>query len=518
MGIHYYDLQTASLIQEKHSMSLVECGRRMNRSVSSVKNSIAAVNAYLPPEKQILINDYHAVFQMTYTEYLEFIRSLTLDDYYSSQSERLDIIAVYAFFNETLNMTHLYDTLRISLSTKKKDSRALSEWLADRNLSTEVVPRAGIRIVGDEILYRICVSNILYQYVEVDRDFNLTFRHANNPWQLLIVRYYLVKADAQLERTRAALTRLIDSNHCRISYASVKFLYIYLSCAYFRLDAGHALTTVKTLPVSLHDYQLSENPPENEFVNQLISSLDFISQVLPPFNETLSSLSTRMIQEVQNQIITRILDDHCIYEEVYSFLHKCIIRNHYHFSFYDNKLEETREYYHNLYDVLKTAVKPFEEFYGLPLSHFQISSLTLIFRKFITKNKLAGRNQKRLVIVTNSSMEKVGFFMEKLKLRADVLLKEVIHINELYLLEQIDYDHLIVFSNRIATMLSDLGYDCIKLHFYLGEEDYQLLFRHGFSTSRRKLKASSFVAEISGVSSNHMTRYLLEHYEDFFME
>ncbi|MCD8223047.1 MAG: PRD domain-containing protein [Clostridiales bacterium] len=518
MGIHYYDLQTASLIQERHSMSLSECAHRLNKSISSIKNSIAAVNAYLAPEQQILINDNHAVFQMTYKEYLAFIHSLTLDDYYPSQSERLDIITIYAFFNEILNMTHLYDTLRISLSTKKKDSRALSERLAGINLSTETMPRAGIRIVGDEVLYRICVSNILCQYIEVDRDFHLTFRQADNPWQLLIARYYLVKADTQIERTRLALIHLIEANRYRIAYPSIKFLYIYLSCAYFRLDNGYPLTSVKILPVSTHDHRMFQESAENEFANQLISALDFTSHVLPPLNETLSSLSEQMIREVQQQIITGILDDHCIYEEVYSYLHKCLIRNQYHFSFYDNKLEDTRQYYNNLYDVLKAAVKPIEQFYDFSLSHFQLASLTLIFRKFINKNKLAGRNQKRLIIVTNSSVEKTGFFMEKLKLRVDVRLEEVIHINELYLLEQMEYDHLIVFSNRIATLLHDLGYSCIKLHFYPTEDDFQFLFRQGFSTSRRKLKAPAFAAEISGLDPAGLSRYLVEHYSDFFIE
>lgn len=78
-----------------------------------------------------------------------------------------------------------------------------------------------------------------------------------------------------------------------------------------------------------------------------------------------------------------------------------------------------------------------------------------------------GRNQKHLAIVTNSSVEKVGFFMEKLKLQVDVLLAGIININEIYLVEQMDYDYLIVFSNRISSMLAERDYPCLKLHFYL---------------------------------------------------
>ena len=71
-----------------------------------------------------------------------------------------------------------------------------------------------------------------------------------------------------------------------------------------------------------------------------------------------------------------------------------------------------------LYDILSSAISDYEETYQTRLNHFQIASLTLIFRKFTNRNKLAGRNRKKLVIVTNSSIEKIDFFMERMKFRS----------------------------------------------------------------------------------------------------
>lgn len=518
MGIHYYDLQTAALIQEKRSLSLEKCSQLTKRSVSAVKRSIAAVNEYLPTDKQILLTNNQAIFRMTYKEYLHFIRKLTLNDYYPSSSERLDIMAIYAFFNLTLNMTYLYETLHFSSTTKKKDSRALSEWLISQDLDTEIVPKTGIRITGDELQFRICICNILSQYIEVEHNFSLSMRLANNPLQSMIVKYFLVKADQSLNQARKLLKELVETCHFRISYLSIKFLYLYLACAQFWISAGFKLNTSKLLPVSVNDYQLMDLPHENIFLNHLISSLDFTTTVMPPFNEKLYSISKQLAEQIQTQIITWICDDHFIYEEIYAYLHKCMIRNTYHFSFYDNKLEETKQYYNNLYDVVKSAICLYEETYGTVLSHFQISSLTLIFRKFINRNKLAGRNQKKLVIVTNSSIEKIDFFMERLKLRVDVRLIDVIHMNELYLLEQMEYDYLIAFSNRIVTLLSECGYSCLKLNFYLTEDDFIYLEDLDFSTSKRKIKVKPFVQEIQGINKELLTEYLLNKYSDYFLE
>lgn len=518
MGIHYYDLQTAALIQERHSLSLEKCSQLTKRSASAIKRSIGAVNEYLPPDKQILLTNNQAVFQMTYKEYLQFIKTLTLDDYYPSLTERLDIMAVYAFFNLTLNMTYLYETLHFSSTTKKKDSRALSEWLSSQDLDTEIVPKTGIRIIGDELQFRICICNILSQYIEVEQNFSLSVRLANNPIQSMIVKYFLVKADQSIIKAQKLLTELVRTCHFRISYVSIKFLYLYLGCAQFRIHAGFTLDSSKSLPVTTNDYQLIDLPHENTFLNHLISSLDFTTTVMPPFNERLYSISKQLIGQIQKQIITWICDDHFIYEEVYAYLHKCMIRNTYHFSFYDNKLEETKQYYNNLYDVVKSAICLYEETYDTSLSHFQIASLTLIFRKFINRNKLAGRNQKKLVIVTNSSIEKIDFFMERLKLRVDVRLIDVIHMNELYLLRQIEYDYLVAFSNRIVTLLNEWGYSCLKLNFYPTEDDFMFLENLGFSTSKRKIKAKPFVQEIQGMDEEQLTEYLLDKYSDYFLE
>lgn len=518
MSIHYYDLQVCAFIQEKHNLSLKKCSQLSGKSIASVKRSIATVNEHLKPEEQIRISNNQAAFSMTYLEYLNFIQSLSLDDYIPSQTERLDIMTIYAFFNLTLNMTHLYETLHFSLSTKKKDSRALSEWLLTQKLGTEIVPKTGIRIVGNELSFRICVTTILCRYLELDQEFRLFPRLANNPIQNMMAKYFLVKTDTELSLVQEKITHLLDSYHFRISYASVKFLYIYLCSACFRMHSGCFLQESPSIPVPVRDYRLLNQPLENEFMNHLISSLDFSTCVMPPINEQLFTLTQSLVKNIQEHIITWISDDHAIYNEIYAYLHKSLIRNTYHFSFYDNKLEETKEQYHSLYNVISTSISEYEETYHTQLNHFQIASLTLIFRKFINRNKLAGRNQKKLVIVTNSSIEKIDFFMERMKFRVDVKLLDVININELYLLEKLEYDFLIVFSNRIAAMLDSLGYSCIKLHFYLTEEDFVLLNQLGFSTSRRKLKIRPFLSELRGLNDKEAEAYLLKKYSDFFLE
>lgn len=519
MSVHSSDLKTASFLQERHSVPLDLCAQKLKRSVSSIKRSIACINEFLPESRQILITNNQAVFQMNYREYLDFVSSLAFQDFCPSRQERLHVMAIYAFLNFSLNMTHLYQTLYLSPGTKKKDSQAFSEWLEQYELYTEVLPRRGIRVLGSERRFRILVTDLLSKCLELDSNFMPTLRRANNPLQTLLASYFLVKADSGLKRANEVIRAFIDRTKCRISYASAKFLYLYLGCAFHRMDAGFFIPSVTPLDLSIRDYALiDDNTNENAFFNSLISSLDTDPPIIPHDNEKLRILSRELIESVQNHIITYILNDHRVYEDVYRYLHKCIIRNTQNFTFYDNKLEDTHFHYHLLYDVLKSEISACESSYQITISPSQIASLTLIFRTYTDKNKLAGRNQKRLVVVTNSSMEKILFFIGKMKLTFDVRLIDVININELHRIQNLSYDYLIVFSNRISMLLAENGYSSLKLNFYLTEDDLRLLEKSGFSTSRRKIRVSSFLNATTGMDRETLSRYLLSQYEDFFME
>lgn len=519
MGIHDYDLKLMAYLQEQRCVELERCCAYQNKSLSSVKRSFAAVNEYLTPDRQIRLEDNHAVFQMSYAEYLDFLQALTLQDYQPSQEERVFTMAVYLFFNGVLNKTHLYETLRFSLSTKKNDSHALDAWMHRYGQRVVVVPKAGVQAQGEELTFRLCICDLLCRFLEVDERYTLVLRKANNPLQNMLGEYFLAKACEEIPQAGAAARQLQQTRHCRIAYRSLKFFLVYLSCGQLRARTGHPLQRCPALPLAVNNLALVNQPDENAFLNALAAALDVTPPGTPPADPTLLRITRTLVENVQQKILTRILDDHCIYEEVYAYLHKSTIRNLFHVSFYDNMLDETQEHYHFLYQVLREALQKYQQAYGVEVSAYQLSVLTLIFRKYVIKNKVAGRNRKRLVVVSNAPSEKIAFFIEKLRVRLDVALAGVVNINELYRIRELQpCDEVVVFSNRIATLLKESGYTCVKLHFYLTESDYVLLEERGFSTSHRKLKAETFLQELKTVPPDEQKNYLLQRYPEFFLE
>lgn len=144
--------------------------------------------------------------------------------------------------------------------------------------------------------------------------------------------------------------------------------------------------------------------------------------------------------------------------------------------------------------------------------------MTLILRKHVLANKIAGRNTKKVVLISNSAIEKTGFFAELLQYHFDVEVVATLNIAELHVLHDLDFEELICFSNRIAKSLHDLGFHCIKVPYFLHHEDIDYLLGLGFSSnSHRKLLASEFTRRFAEDNPPDIEDYLRRTYPNIFI-
>lgn len=131
---------------------------------------------------------------------------------------------------------------------------------------------------------------------------------------------------------------------------------------------------------------------------------------------------------------------------------------------------------------------------------------------------MIGRNRKKIVIVTNSAIEKTSYFVENLRHHIDLSVVGTFNIHELYEIENLDYDLIITFSNRIATLLLENKYSCVKLNFYFDQNDIDTLLNLGFSSSsRRKILLDHFLNEIADKNSDEIKEILLKKYPSHFL-
>ncbi|MFP3845988.1 BglG family transcription antiterminator [Priestia filamentosa] len=509
------DIKILSYLQEHGSLHTID-NSIIKRSELSISRRIESINSFLPVDKKLYIENHVVSSTINYRDYIKAIQSIPFYSYSTSQTERFSFIIIQSILKEVVNTTRLYHHLGLSLSTKKKDNRCLTDYLLEKGLNKKIARRKGIIIKGNESFIRIEGTKILLKILELDAENQLQLRQANNPMEVLIAEYFITETALHADTAKKMVTELMSRYHYDLSYPSKKFIYIYLLLMLYRNHLGHYVNEEIDLPIEMANaFSIVENPIENKTLNTLLLSLDTMSSQPYIENIALKEKVTQFIAHIQKEIITKIYSYDELFKEVYLFIFKCILRTAFHFNFYDNKLNETALELPNLFNLISNSSFIVNE---LKLSQAQISTLTLIFRKHIMENKVLGRNSKNIVIVTNSSIEKAKFFASNLIHFLDIKVVKTLHINELHELNELQYDFVITFSNRLATLIQEAGFQCIKLEYYFKHKDIDKLLELGFSSSsRRKILTEDFIKKIINRPEQDLKEFLINHYPSHFL-
>lgn len=518
MGINKFELALASYLEYKGQITFEHFERKYGKSVSSLKRNIYNLNTYLTEDRHYILETDRVVNQMGYEELLHFIDGLNLSSYSPSKEERMYLLSVCAFFEAYVNMTALYDEIEMSQTARKSDSRDLAEFLKGMGLSKKTVSSKGLTVTGSEEKFRMLITSILSSYLEIDLNDEFMERRANNPLEKFIYHYFYCKAMPFLKPAKEILNQFVKDKNCRLSYPSKKFFMIYIINVLHRNARGIYIEKRIPFRVKAEKIQLFDRPYENYFASHLVGSLDFIKPMNEMvYDEKLILCTRAFLKIVLEKMITKIYTYDNLFEEIYAYLKKAILTNALRKHFYDIKLDETYIHIKRMYNILCESVYKIEEYYDFQVSKDQIAELALIFRKYVIKNRVFGRNTKKIIIVTNSSVEKTNFFYIFLKQYVDVQLVGIININELHMLKEFEYDYIFTFSNRIKNLIYEIGLNCIRLNFYITHDEIAGLIEQGFSTAIRKIHLDTFAEEIQHRDKEEIIKYLAENYSDYFV-
>ncbi|MGM0214490.1 helix-turn-helix domain-containing protein [Enterococcus sp. AZ109] len=513
MTINSFDLYIANRIQEKQRLTIDDLAKKTNRSSATIRRSVQSLNDYLPETSRFIVTDSAVVSQMSYQTLIAFIQSLELHDFAANAQERFEYVLTLSSLHPSINLTSLYDDIYVSQSTKKKDRSYFVEALAKHQLQLTALRGKGTTVTGNELALRILVAKILSQTIEINEQNGIIPRQANTPLQHLIFQEAqpLWRTDNQL------LVEFLKKQDLRFNYTATKFLFTYTYLSLNRLANQHSLSTVPEFLVPPPSYAFFQVSVEDLVYSSILASLDNDGPPIYQANALIQNIVAELVDYVEHRIVTTFYTKESLKLEIEHYLYKCLFRNELNFDFYDNKLDDVKGEFPFLFQLV-------EYFYETQLSssfqldEYQISTLTLLFREHVLKNKIAGRNRKKIIIVTNSAKEKSDFFAQQLNYYFDAEVVDYVNLHQIYKLGAFKYDHLITFSNRISGILTENGYPNIKLNYYLHEEDRKYLVKLNFSlNSQRKLVSEDFTKEIQAIPPEQLNTFLKQKYPDFFV-
>lgn len=518
MGLTYHDLSLIRHIQEKQSIALQEVAKRFKKSTATIRREVEMINLY-SDEPIIEIRKSTCMTKMNYQDYARFVQSIALDDYTSIQQERMDAFIVKVYFESYVNASKLYENWGLSLTTKKQDMAALRIFLKEHGLQLEALHKKGLCITGDELRFRLLVIQILYPLFDLNEKQEITPRITNAPFETMNYAY-IEQCSSYVDDAFPLMNQFLDNYQLSITTVSKKFLLLFICLMKQKTMLDYDLNQL-SLPLIPMNLYFCDDEKENRIYNIVLYLLDFSLYLDFPFDESLMNLTNEFVKKVLDCLTSTIYTYNELVQECYGYFYKQIMLSHFHLKLVDKLVKNTKEQLPLLYEIIQKYSGMFVEEYQMEFFDEQYTTLTFLFQKAVIRNRIVNKNglddKKKVVIVTNSSYERIQYFMSQVKEHVEVSFVAMITPSELYRLEDVTYDYIFSLSERIFHILKNQNLPVIQVDYFLNNQDIEKLVLFGFRRIKTKFLTKDFVKRIHNMKESEMEEFLKDTYGDYFI-
>lgn len=515
MGLSYNDLTLLRYIQKRQNTPLAKVSLHFGKNETSIRRTIEQINLY-SPTPLIEIRKSRCISRVSYKKFVEFIQNISLDDYATSYSERIRVMIVMIFFQGYVNASSLYEQWGFSLTTKKQDTAHLRQFLTEHGLTLVTLKKKGLAIEGDELQFRFLIINILHPLLEFTSDDQIQARLANTPLERQC--YDLASADLLVAADQAAdlLNHFLTEHNLSLNYPSKKFMLLFI-CIMQTRPLHTSMSFSYRLPFASLNMDFDSDIQTNRLYNVALSMMNFSHSPDYPSDPGLRHIVEVFASNIVNELEQPFSIQEEFLDELYNYFYREITLDHFHCTFVDKTVENTREQFADLYGIIHKHLVMFKASYNFHFMDEHISTLTLLLQKHILRNQIVSRSYKRIVIVTSINFERISFFQEQVREYVTVQWLKTLNINEIHELANLDYDYIFCFSARIYNILQAQNLPVIRMNFFVTQNDIDNLLHLGFIPLKHRFLASSFVLEIAGKNEHELVEYLKERYGEYFI-
>lgn len=515
MGLSYNDLSLLRFIQKRQNTPLPKVAAQFHKNETSIRRTIDQINLY-SPVPMVEIRKNRCISRVSYEEFVNFIQTISMEDYVSSRTERICVLIVSIFFRGYVNTSRLYEEWGLSLTTKKQDTAHLRSFLLEHGLELVTLKRKGLGIQGDDLQLRFLVIDILHPLLEFTAENRIQGRYANTPMEN---QSYRLAAPSLLEACPKAaelLNRFLLEHRLSLNYPSKKFLLLFV-CFLMARPVTRETSLSYRLPLEPLHIRFFHDSLADRLWSVAVSMMNFSEPPAFPMDRQLWQTTERFAEGVISGLDAPFPVREEFLTELYGYFYREITLEHFHCTFVDKTVENTREHFPFLYELIQRYLVYFDAAFHFRAMDEHICTLTLLVQKHILRSQTVGQPPRKIVIITSINFERISYFLEQLRDQVSVRWMGTFNINELHMLDHIDYDYILCFSSRILNILNAARLPVIRVNFFVTDDDISTLLRHGFPLLRHRFLASSFALELSGKSEPEMVEYLKQHYGDHFV-
>ncbi|MUK87648.1 PRD domain-containing protein [Ornithinibacillus sp. L9] len=208
--------------------------------------------------------------------------------------ERTNYIIKRLLLNEDYTkLEDLADEIYISKSTIQNDIKHVKEILCKYDISLEARPNYGLKVKGDELKLRFCMSEYVFERNDDGGDQLIDFHLASF-------------AQEDLDSISEIIMDQINTHHITLSDIAINNLLVHIAIAYKRIKSGYHVTLYQT------DIQDIVKQKEYEVAKEIVEKVEDKFKVTFPETEiayiAIHLLGTKMISQA-NESVEQVMDE-----------------------------------------------------------------------------------------------------------------------------------------------------------------------------------------------------------------
>ncbi|MBS4210428.1 BglG family transcription antiterminator [Bacillus sp. FJAT-50079] len=381
--------------------------------------------------------------------------------------------------DDYMKLEDLADELYVSRSTVQNDLKDVKKILNSYEIKIDVRPNYGLKVKGEEIKLRFCMSEYVFHRKESDLEIMNS--------QLFILSL------GEMKSIQKVIIEQLKENAIVMSDIALNNLIIHIAIACKRIrDENYVsmipqellkITEQKEYKVAKSIVTLVEEQLQVEFPNteiayvaihlmgtRTIMEAHISDKEINPFiGEGIIELTRKVIEKVEQKMGLGISDDKDLAISLSLHLKPAINRHRYRMNLRNPMLEAIKENYPLAFEAGVVAGMAIEEELGFQMNENEIAYLALHFGAAMERAKV-NRNLKRCVIVCASGVGSARLLYYKLQSTMGSRL-EIIGTTEYYNLINVNFD-IIDFVVSTIPIRETLPVPVIEVNTILGGSDF----------------------------------------------
>lgn len=394
-----------------------------------------------------------------------------------SPEERIRyIITRLLLTNKFVKLDHLADEIFVSRSTILNDVKDIKKILSRYGLSLEKKPNYGLRIKGDEVKVRFCMSDYIFNKKRDELDI------VNEQLNILTKEEILI--------IRNVILALIREHHITLSDVGLNNLIIHVAIACKRIREGNH--------VLLYSDELNEIIGQKEFsvAEKIVKNLSDSLMVDFPENEVayiaIHLLGTKMIEKSPGEQVEKVIDkkiaqlvsdilakideklslgiseDKELLEQMCLHIKPAINRYRYGMNLRNPMIDEIKANYPVAFQAGLIAGKELKKQLSIDIDENEIGYLALHIGVAMERKQIH-HGPKRCLIVCASGVGSARLLYYKLQSTFGPKL-DIVDTTEFYKLQQMDL-HDIDFIISTVPIQQKMSVPVIHVNTFLGDQD-----------------------------------------------